>query len=88
MAMSLEQTLTITDWDETGPCSLCGSPARDPDDMEGWAEHLTQWHGYRVIKDIPRPADDGKLRTIRLELVGWDINAKFRANQRVTVKAD
>ena len=88
MARSLEPELTITDWDKPGPCELCGSPKRDPDNMDRWAEHLTTLHGYRVVEDRPRPVDGSQPRTIYLQLVGWSEKAKFQHNQRVNVKAE
>jgi hypothetical protein len=88
MAMSLEPTVLLSDHDELGPCPLCGSQERNPDDMSKWAAHLTELHGYSVVEDTPRPPDGSKPRTIRLELTGWSTKAKFRPNQRVNVKAD
>ncbi len=88
MARSLEPDLTITDWESPGLCELCGSPGRDPDNMDRWAEHLTTLHGYRVVEDQPRPVDGSQPRTMRLQLVGWSKTAKFQHNQRVNVKAE
>ena len=88
MARSLEPDLTITDWESPGLCELCGSPGRDPDNMDRWAEHLTTLHGYRVVEDQPRPVDGSQPRTMRLQLVGWSKKAKFQHNQRVNVKAE
>src|SRR4051812_45438956 len=90
MARSLEPTITITisDHDELGACEWCGSPDRDPDDMDKWARHLAAWHGYRVVEDRPRPVDASQPRTVVLERVGWSDKAKFYVNQRVNVKAD
>lgn len=84
MAMRLEQTLTITDLDGLGACAFCGSPKRDPDDMDQWAGHLTTIHGYRVVSDTPREASQ-RARTIILELGSWSVEAQFQANNRVDI---
>lgn len=51
--------------------------------MDGWAAHLTTWHGYSVTSDRRRVGN--RPRTIELSLVGWSGRAEFRPNQRATV---
>ena len=87
MAIHLPDTLEVTDHDEHHDCPFCGDPAAaDPDDMDRWASHLAERHGFRVLKDARREGD--RPRVITLEQVGWDTRAKLHANQRVTVKDD
>jgi hypothetical protein len=86
MATPLREKVDITEWDMHRPCTFCGSPDCDPDEMDVWVTHMVTWHGYTVEKDIPGKADGSTPRTVRLQLVGWSEHAYFQANQRVTIR--
>jgi hypothetical protein len=87
MAITLTDTIQITEWDMHRPCTFCGSAECDPDEMDGWITHLVTWHGYKVAEDVPAAANGEQPRTVRLQQVGWSPHAGFSANQRVTVRA-
>jgi hypothetical protein len=88
MATRLPETLAISDQDEHLECPFCviDRAETDPDDMDRWAAHLTNLHGYRVREDI-RP-DVNQPRTIRVALSGWSTRAKFQPNTRVNVSPE
>jgi len=87
MAQPLRESLEITDFDMHRPCEFCGSAECDPDEMDVWVKHLVAWHGYTLTKDTPGDAKGERPRVITLKQVGWSEHARFKANQRVTVKA-
>jgi len=87
MANPLRDTIEISDSDMHRPCTFCGGPECDPDEMDLWVTHLATWHGYKVTEDKPGSANGERPRTIQLQQVGWSPHARFAANQRVNVKA-
>ena len=87
MAKPLRDTIDITDFDMYRPCIHCGSPECDPDQMELWVAHLVSCHGYKVIQDVPASRDGARPRTVTLNLVGWSETVRFKANERVIVRA-
>ena len=87
MARPLRDTIEITDFDMHRPCVHCGSSECDPDQMEIWVSHLVSCHGYKVATDVPASRDGSRPRTITLHLIGWSEHARFKANQRVIVRA-
>jgi hypothetical protein len=88
MAIRLPATFNITSSDEHLPCRFCNlSAVADPDDLERWAGHLLQWHGYAIAAVLGKT--DTTPRTIQLSLTGWPTTrAKFAANQRIVVKPE
>jgi hypothetical protein len=85
VAIRLPLTLEISSSDEHVPCQFCLHSAADPDDLESWAAHLAQWHGYAISSNVAKTEQTPRL--IQLTLIGWNqTRAKFAPNQRVTVK--
>ena len=86
MAIRLPETLEISDAADTStPCEFCGMPEAHPDDLDGWADHLGNVHGYKVVVDGRRLPNARRSHVIKLALVGWFSQAKFQPNDPVTV---
>lgn len=83
--LSLPHTITITSSDESNqPCRFCCMEhVADPDNLDGWRDHLLALHGYRVESN--RPGNGLEPRAIDFVLVGWSERAKFQPNARVDV---
>ena len=86
MATALRDKIEISEWDMHRPCTFCGSPECDPDEMDGWVTHMVTWHGYTVAKEVAASNDGAQPRKVRLQQVGWSPHARFGPNQRVRVR--